>query len=201
MSSKAIKRFLKENLGLMKRMSSDVEPREVVREMRSGFNIYSHPEHDEERCGKQSFVGSQPAQYNQTVCREQSRTVKAGSFSMNMMPPGENIFNGLKYNIKLGSGLAMVQNAKDQVRMTKTKRFVGCLIRMPQIVGEFEEEIEEENFDSEAGWEEGSTSQTSTSQTTMIVSSTQSSSEAPAPATTALPATTTIAPSTVTEQV
>ena len=44
---------------------------------------------------------------------------------MNMMPPGENIFNGLKYNIKLGSGLAMVQNAKDQVRMTKTKRFVG----------------------------------------------------------------------------
>lgn len=159
---KAIKRFLKENLGLMKRMSSDVEPREVVREMRSGFNIYSHPEHDEER--------------------EQSRTVKAGSFSMNMMPPGENIFNGLKYNIKLGSGLAMVQNAKDQ------------------IVGEFEEEIEEEDFDSEAGWEEGSTSQTSTSQTTMIVSSTQSSSEAPAPATTALPASTTIAPSTVTEQ-
>ena len=52
--------------------------------------------------------------------------MKAGSFSMNMMPPGENIFNGLKYNIKLGSGLAMVQNAKDQVRMTKNKRFVGC---------------------------------------------------------------------------
>merc|ERR1719225_67467 len=93
---KAIKRFLRENLGLMKRMSSDVDSKEVVREMRSAsFNIYSNPVHDE--------------------VKEQGRQVKSSSFNMNMMPPGENIFNGLHYNIKLGSGLAMVKNAKDEI--------------------------------------------------------------------------------------
>merc|ERR1719336_2595778 len=45
---------------------------------------------------------------------EQRRNVKSSSFNMNIMPPGENVFNGLHYNIKLGSGLAMVKNAKDE---------------------------------------------------------------------------------------
>ena len=42
--SKQIRRFLKENLGLMKRMTSDLDSREVVREMRSGFNHWTDPE-------------------------------------------------------------------------------------------------------------------------------------------------------------
>lgn len=163
---KAIKRFLRENLGLMKRMSSDVDSKEVVREMRSAsFNIYSNPVHDD--------------------VMEQSRQVKSSSFNMNMMPPGENVFNGLHYNIKLGSGLAMVKNAKDEIIkdinpvsiQTTTKNTRTSTIE---------------------------TVQTSTSQTTMIVTTSQSTSRSPSPSTT-LPTTrqettTNISPSTVTEQ-
>ena len=36
-----MKKFLKENLGLMKRMGGDLKSREVVREMRSGFNMWT----------------------------------------------------------------------------------------------------------------------------------------------------------------
>lgn len=161
---KAIKRFLRENLGLMKRMSSDVDSKEVVREMRSAsFNIYSNPVHDD--------------------LKEQGRQVKSSSFNMNMMPPGENIFNGLHYNIKLGSGLAMVKNAKDEI------------IR----------DIDPVSMQTTTKNTRTSTSetvQTSTSQTTMIVTTSQSTSRSP---TTTMPTTrqettTNISPSTVTEQ-
>jgi len=163
---KAIKRFLKENLGLMKRMSSDVDSKEVVREMRSAsFNIYSNPEHDEDM--------------------EQGREVKSSSFNMNMMPPGENVFNGLSYNIKLGSGLAMVKNAKDEIIRDIDPVFMHTTTKKPRT-------------------STSETVQTSTSQTTMIVTTSQSTSRSPTPSTT-LPTTrqettSSIAPSTVTEQ-
>merc|ERR1711892_1484761 len=149
----------------MKRMSSDVNSKEVVREMRSAsFNIYSNPIHDD--------------------VMEEGRQVKSSSFNMNMMPPGENVFNGLHYNIKLGSGLAMVKNAKDEI------------IR----------DIEQESVQTTTKNTRTSTSetvQTSTSQTTMIVTTSQSTSRSPTPSTT-LPTTrqettTNISPSTVTE--
>jgi len=164
---KAIKRFLRENLGLMKRMSSDVDSKEVVREMRSAsFNIYSNPDHDE--------------------VREQGRQVKSSSFNMNMMPPGENIFNGLHYNIKLGSGLAMVKNAKDE-----TIRDI--------------DPVSMQTTTKNTRTSTSETVQTSTSQTTMIVTTSQSTSRSPKPTTT-MPTTrqeittNNIFPSTVTEQ-
>jgi len=163
---KAIKRFLRENLGLMKRMSSDVDSKEVVREMRSAsFNIYSNPIHDD--------------------VMEEGRQVKSSSFNMNMMPPGENVFNGLHYNIKLGSGLAMVKNAKDEIIRDIDQESVQTTTKNTRT-----STIE--------------TVQTSTSQTTMIVTTSQSTSRSPTPSTT-LPTTrqettTNISPSTVTEQ-
>lgn len=163
---KAIKRFLRENLGLMKRMSSDVDSKEVVREMRSAsFNIYSNPVHDD--------------------VMEQGREVKSSSFNMNMMPPGENVFNGLHYNIKLGSGLAMVKNAKDE--------------RIKDI-----DPVSIQTTTKSTRTSTSETVQTSTSQTTMIVTTSQSTSRSPTPSTT-LPTTrqettTNISPSTVTEQ-
>jgi len=164
----AMKRFLRENLGLMKRMSSDVDSKEVVREMRSAsFNIYSNPVHDD------------------VMELEEGRQVKSSSFNMNMMPPGENIFNGLSYNIKLGSGLAMVKNAKDEIIRDIEPVFKETTTKKP--------------------WTSTSeTVQTSTSQTTMIVTTSQSTSSSPTPSTT-MPTTrqetaSTISPSTVTEQ-
>ena len=164
--SKAIKRFLRENLGLMKRMSSDVDSKEVVREMRSAsFNIYSNPVHDE--------------------VKEQGRQVKSSSFNMNMMPPGENIFNGLHYNIKLGSGLAMVKNAKDEIIKDTDPVSVQTTTKNTRT-------------------STSETVQTSTSQTTMIVTTSQSTSRSPTPTTTSpttrQDTTTNISPSTVTEQ-
>ena len=84
----------------MKRMSSDMDSREVVREMRSGFNHWTDPDQIEEEEELEEFD-------------EELREDKAPNFKINMMPPGENIFNGLKYNFKYGSGLTMIKNAKD----------------------------------------------------------------------------------------
>merc|ERR1719233_1647909 len=101
------------------------------------------------------------------------------------MPPGENIFNGLHYNIKLGSGLAMVKNAKDET------------IRDTDPVS-----VQTTTKNTRTSTTE--TVQTSTSQTTMIVTTSQSTSRAPTPTTTSpttrQDTTTNISPSTVTEQ-
>jgi len=164
---KAIKRFLKENLGLMRRMSSDVDSKEVVREMRSAsFNIYTDPVHDD-------------------LEGDQYREDKSSNFNMHMMPPGENVFNGLSYNIKLGSGLAMVKNAKDEVIRDIEQVPAQTTTKKPRT--------------STSG-----TVQTSTSHTTMIVTTSQSTSRSPSPSTTVpttrQETTSNIAPSTVTEQ-
>jgi len=133
---KSIRRFLKENLGLMKRMSSDMDSREVVREMRSGFNMWTQTEHYDE----EEFILD-----NEET--ESEAGSLASNFQLNMMPPGENIFNGLKYNIKYGSGLATIKNVRD------------------------------ESLSRESDAEETtSTTRTTTSQTTMIVTTHQSTS-------------------------
>ena len=134
--SKSIRRFLKENLGLMKRMSSDMDSREVVREMRSGFNMWTQEEHYDE---EEFLLDNEDT--------EPDAASLASNFQLNMMPPGENIFNGLKYNIKYGSGLATIKNVRD------------------------------ESLSREAETEEiTSTTRTTTSQTTMIVTTHQSTS-------------------------
>lgn len=133
---KSIRRFLKENLGLMKRMSSDMDSREVVREMRSGFNMWTQEEHYDE---EEFLIENEDT--------EPDAASLASNFQLNMMPPGENIFNGLKYNIKYGSGLATIKNVRD------------------------------ESLSREAETEETtSTTRTTTSQTTMIVTTHQSTS-------------------------
>jgi len=171
---KAIRRFLKENLGLMKRMTSDLDSREVVREMRSGFNHWTDPE---------SVMEDVEEELEEMVEEmvEEVRKDKAPAFKIDMMPPGENIFNGLKYNFKYGSGLAMIKNAKDN--------------DMEEVEGVEEEVVVEEE---EEDLSTTTTTKTTTSQTTMIVTTLQSSSSE-------RPATTVtreeyIEPSTVTEQ-
>ena len=107
-----------------------MDGREVVREMRSGFNMWTQTEHYEDE--EYSLVGEEEG--------------RASNFQINMMPPGENIFNGLRYNIKYGSGLTTIQNVKDdEVKNTLVSQST-------------------------------STTKTTTSQTTMIVTSSQSSS-------------------------
>ena len=152
----------------MKRMTSDLDSREVVREMRSGFNHWTDPE---------SVMEEVEEEVEEMVEEmvEEVRKDKAPAFKIDMMPPGENIFNGLKYNFKYGSGLAMIKNAKDN--------------SMEGVEGELEEEVEEEMSTT--------TTKTTTSQTTMIVTTLQSSSERPA---TTVTREEYIEPSTVTEQ-
>ena len=115
----------------MKRMSSDMDGREVVREMRSGFNMWTESNH-----------------FDDEEYQTEKEDERSSNFQFNMMPPGENIFNGLKYNIKYGSGVATIQNARD-------------------------EDMKESDG---AGQSSTSTTKTTTSQTTMIVTTVQSTS-------------------------
>lgn len=113
-----------------------MDSREVVREMRSGFNMWTQPEHYDE----EEFILD-------TEETDTESASLASNFQLNMMPPGENIFNGLKYNIKYGSGLATIKNVRD------------------------------ENLSRQAETEETtSTTRTTTSQTTRIVTTYQSTS-------------------------
>ena len=156
----------------MKRMSSDMDSREVVREMRSGFNHWTDPDQYEEELEEEEEFD------------EELREDKAPNFKINMMPPGENIFNGLKYNFKYGSGLTMIKNAKDND------------MEVEEVVEEEFEEVEEVLT---------TTTKTTTSQTTMIVTTLQSTSSERTPSSVATTMTTMtreeyIEPSTVTEQ-
>ena len=108
-----------------------MDGREVVREMRSGFNMWTQTEHYEDE------------EYSLGPGEEEGR---ASNFQINMMPPGENIFNGLRYNIKYGSGLTTIQNVKDDPGMKNSMETSST------------------------------NTKTTTSQTTMIVTTIQSSS-------------------------
>lgn len=176
---RAIMQFLTENLGLMKRMGSELDPREVRREMRSTSWLVKNSHKDEV--------------VEQELLMEEDREEKTGSFSLGIMP-GENMFSGLsglnglningqKYLLKQGSGLAMVKNAA-----------------MLQSRAEPEEPILQSVFreTTRRPSPRRSTSEsvrTSSSQTTVRVSSSSSSS-----APTTLPTTASIAPSTVTTE-
>ena len=157
----------------MKRMTSDLDSREVVREMRSGFNHWTDPESVMEEVEEEV-----EEELEEMV--EEVRKDKAPAFKIDMMPPGENIFNGLKYNFKYGSGLAMIKNAKDN--------------DMEGVVVEEKVEVEEVEEEEDVST---STTKTTTSQTTMIVTTLQSSSESP---TSTVTWEENIEPSTVTEQ-
>ena len=153
-------------------MTSDLDSREVVREMRSGFNHWTDPE---------SVMEEVEEEVEEMV--EEVRKDKAPAFKIDMMPPGENIFNGLKYNFKYGSGLAMIKNAKDNDMEGLVEE---------EVIEEEEEEVVEEMSTT-------TTTKTTTSQTTMIVTTLQSQSSSERPAST-VTREEYIEPSTVTEQ-
>ena len=114
----------------MKRMSSDMDSREVVREMRSGFNMWTQAEHYDEEEFNMDNEDQEP-----------DSASLASKYQLNMMPPGENIFNGLKYNIKFGSGLATIKNVRDESLSreaepedTTTTTRHGCIFSMKSLL-------------------------------------------------------------------
>ena len=159
----------------MKRMGSELDPREVKREMRSSSSSWlidnSHGEKEKE-----------------------VREEKTSSFSLGIMPPGEHMFSGLsglningqQYLLKQGSGLAMIKNAKEDVVQSRPEEEP---VGLDRVRGETTKRPSPRQSTSES-------MRTSTSETTVRVSSSQSSSGP-----TTLPTTASIAPSTVTTEV
>ena len=90
----AIWRFKEENRALMRRMYGDMESTSVYRQMRSSMS----PEHED-----LEFKNQERHQTDR-----QSVTLGSG-----FMP---DLFSSLEYNIRMGSGLATVQSAKEPVR-------------------------------------------------------------------------------------
>lgn len=90
----AIWRFKEENRALMRRMYGDMESTSVYRQMRGGSSMLVDPEshHQEDY------------DYDQG---DRSMTLGSG-----FMP---DLFSSLEYNIRMGSGLATVQSAKEPV--------------------------------------------------------------------------------------
>jgi len=169
----AIRAFVVENMGLIRRMGGELEAKEVKREMRSNSWLVSN-----------SHIS-------------QEREEKTGSFSLGIIQPLDNMFNGLsglningqEYLLKQGSGLAMVKNAKDEVLQSRSDPEEPLL---PMVFRDTTKRPSARLSTSESV-------RTSTSQTTMRVSTSQSSS----PPTTTMPTTTTptILPSTVTTEI
>ena len=155
-----------------------MDPREVKREMRSSSSSWlidnSHIEEEKE---------------------EEVREEKTSSFSLGIMPPGEHMFSGLsglningqQYLLKQGSGLAMIKNAKEDVVQSRTEQEP---VGLPSVFRDTTKRPSPRRSTSES-------MRTSTSETTVRVSSSQSSSGP----TTTLPTTASIAPSTVTTEV
>ena len=177
---RAITRFLAENLGLMRRMGGELDSREVQREMRSTSWLVQNSHHREKEDQE-----------------EEEREEKTSSFSLGLMPPGENMFSGLsglningqQYLLKQGSGLAMVKNAQDEVVQSRTEP-------EPMLQTVFRETTKRPS----PGRSTSESVTTSSSQTTVRVSSSQSLSSSPATSTT-LPTTPSISPSMVTTEV
>ena len=184
---RAITQFLRENLGLMKRMGSELDPREVKREMRSSSSWLMSNTHVEETIEVEEM--------------EEDRAEKTSSFSLGIMPHGENLFsgisglniNGQQYLLKQGSGLAMVKNAIDDVLESR--------IILEEPVEQKEPEVQNtvvtETTKRPASRRSTSESvRTSTSTTTVRVTTSQSSSYQP----TTVPTTPSILPSTMTTE-
>ena len=177
---RAITRFLAENLGLMRRMGGELDSREVKREMRSTSWLVQNSHHREKQV------------------EEEEREEKTSSFSLGLMPPGENMFSGLsglningqQYLLKQGSGLAMVKNAQDEVVQSRTET-------EPPVLQDVQRETTKR---PSPGRSTSESMTTSSSQTTVRVSSSQSTSSSPAASTT-MPTTPSILPSMVTTEV
>lgn len=93
----SIWRFKEENKALMRRMYGDVDSNEIYREMRSnGMFAETH--------SRQAGQPVEQAEHDPTI----------SNMVNNLIPFDENTFNGLHYNIRVGSGLAMVHNTKDE---------------------------------------------------------------------------------------
>merc|ERR1712110_329790 len=158
-------------------MGGELDSREVKREMRSTSWLVQNSHHREKK--------------------EEEREEKTGSFSLGLMPPGENMFSGLsglningqQYLLKQGSGLAMVKNAQDEVVQSRTEP------EPPMLQTVFRQTTKR----SSPGRSTSESVTTSSSQTTVRVSSSQSSSS-PATSTT-VPTTPSISPSMVTTEV
>jgi hypothetical protein len=99
----AIQKFRDDNRALMRRLYGDVDSNEVYREMRSN-NLFAYED-------PATRYSKKPHHSSQRNTRDHSSS--SDSYTVNMVPPfNENMFNGLHYNIRVGSGLEMVQNAK-----------------------------------------------------------------------------------------
>ena len=178
---RAITRFLAENLGLMRRMGGELDSREVQREMRSTSWLVQNSHQREKKEEKEE------------------REEKTSSFSLGLMPPGENMFSGLsglningqQYLLKQGSGLAMVKNAQDEVVQSRTEP------EPPMLQTVFRETTKRPS----PGRSTSESVTTSSSQTTVRVSSSQSSSSSSPAVSTTVPTTPSISPSMVTTEV
>ena len=84
----------------MRRLYGDLESNEVYRKMRSS-NMASAAAAEEE---KAKAASAKSAAANPTASSD------------NNFPLDHNLFSSLEYNIRLGSGLATVQSAREQVR-------------------------------------------------------------------------------------
>ncbi|XP_023349455.1 protein spaetzle 4 isoform X3 [Eurytemora carolleeae] len=101
----AIWRFKEENKALMRRLYGDVDSTEVYREMRSN-DLFGDDFSKKGRWGTKKDESSVEKQ--ELTDRED----RSSSYAVNMLPFSENMFNDLQYNIRVGSGLAMIKNAK-----------------------------------------------------------------------------------------
>merc|ERR1719278_102559 len=162
-------------------MGGELDSREVQREMRSTSWLVQNSHHREKE-----------------EEQEEEREEKTGSFSLGLMPPGENMFSGLsglningqQYLLKQGSGLAMVKNAQDEVVQSRTET-------EPPVLQDVQRETTKR---PSPGRSTSESMTTSSSQTTVRVSSSQSTSSSPAASTT-VPTTPSILPSMVTTEV
>ena len=84
----------------MRRLYGDLESNEVYRKMRSS-NMASVAAEEE----KAKAASAKSAAANPTASSD------------NNFPLDHNLFSSLEYNIRLGSGLATVQSAREQVRL------------------------------------------------------------------------------------
>ena len=82
----------------MRRLYGDLESNEVYRKMRAS-NMASAAEEEKAKAASAKSAAANPS-----------------ASSDNNFPLDHNLFSSLEYNIRLGSGLATVQSAREQVR-------------------------------------------------------------------------------------
>lgn len=84
----------------MRRLYGDLESNEVYRKMRSSNMASAAAEEEKAKAASAKSAAANPT-----------------ASSDNNFPLDHNLFSSLEYNIRLGSGLATVQSAREQVRL------------------------------------------------------------------------------------